>query len=107
MEKDIFEDDDPFVRRERMAEDTPPYPSEIEIVGTDAPTTTTSVDSKKRKGQGTKKSLKVLEPMHLEYSALCQPCDKWRRQYGKKIGICIRKISILYTWNEVLEGLKW
>ena len=44
MEKDIINDDhdskeradkedgDPFIRRERMAEDAPPYPSEIEIV---------------------------------------------------------------------------
>ena len=52
-------DDDPYVRHERMVEDTPPYPSEKETVQTDVPTTTTSVGSKKRKGQGPTKSLKV------------------------------------------------
>ncbi|XP_057529500.1 uncharacterized protein LOC130808069 isoform X2 [Amaranthus tricolor] len=106
MEKDIIEDDDPFFRHEGMAEDAPPYPSEVELVPTDAPTITTSVGSKKRKGRGPTKSLKVTEPMHLEYNALGQPCGKWRRQYGKQIGICSRKISILYAWNEVPEDLK-
>ena len=51
MEKDIIddekrgdkEDDEPYVRHERMAEDAPPYPSEVEIVPTDVPITTTSV----------------------------------------------------------------
>ena len=52
------------------------------------------------------KSLKVTEPKHLEYNALGQPCGKWRRQNGKQIGVCIRKIFIFYAWNEVLEGLK-
>ena len=77
------ENDDPYVRQEKMAEDTPPYPLKIEIVLTDVPTTTTSVGSKKRKVRGPTKSLKVTEPMHLEYNALGQPCGKWRRQYGK------------------------
>ena len=44
--------------------------------------------------------------MHLEYNALGQPCGKWRRQYGKQIGLSIRKIFILHAWNEVPEGLK-
>ena len=95
MEKDIIDDDhdaeergdkednDPYVRHESMAEDPPPYPSEIEIVPMDISTTTISVGSKKRKGRGPSKSLKVTEPMHLEYNALGQPCGKWRRQYGK------------------------
>ena len=100
------EDDDLYGRHKRMAEDAPPYPSEIEIVPTDAPTTTTSVGSKKRKGRGLTKSLKVTEPIHLEYNALGQPFGKWRRQYRKQIGIRICKISILYAWNEVREGLK-
>ena len=59
MEKNITDDDDPFVRHERMAEDAPPYPLEIGIVPTDVPTTTTSVGSKKRKRRGLTKSLKV------------------------------------------------
>ena len=46
------EDDDPYIRHKRMAEDAPPYPSEIKIVPTDVPTTTTSGCSKKRKGRG-------------------------------------------------------
>ena len=83
--------DDPFVRHERMAEDAPPYPSEIELVQTDALSTTTNVGSKKRKGRGPTKSINVTEPMHLEYNALGQPCGKWRRQCEKQIGICIRK----------------
>ena len=78
MEKDMIDDDhdseergdkehdDPYVRQEKMAEDAPPYPSEIEIVPTDVPTTTTSVGSKKKKGRGLTKNLKVTEPMHLE-----------------------------------------
>ena len=49
-----------------MVEDAAPYPSEIEIVPTDVPTTTTSVGSKKKKGRGLTKNLKVTEPMHLE-----------------------------------------
>ena len=93
----IKEDDDPYVRHEKLAEDAPPYLLEIEIVPTDVPTTTTSVGSKKRKGRGPMKSLKVNEPIHLEYNALGQPCGKWHRQYRKQIGICIRKISILYA----------
>ena len=97
MEKNITDDDDPFVRHERMAEDAPPYPLEIGIVPTDVPTTTTSVGSKKRKGRGPTKSFKVTEPMHLEYNALGQPCGKRCRQYGKQIDICIHKISILYA----------
>ena len=87
MEKDIIdddhgseergdkEDDDPYIRHESMAEEAPLYPSEIEIVPTDV-STTTSVRSKKRKGRGPTKSLKVTKPMHLEYNALGQPCDK-------------------------------
>ncbi|XP_057529019.1 uncharacterized protein LOC130807718 [Amaranthus tricolor] len=67
----------------------------------DAPTT-----SKKRKGRGPTKNLKVTETMHLEYNALGQPCGKWRRQYGKQVGLCIRKLSILHAWNEVPGGLK-
>ena len=109
MEKDIIDDDhdseergdkedeDPYIRHENMAENTPPYPSEIEIVPTDVPTTTTSVGSKKRNGRGSTTSFKVTEPMHLEYNGLGQPCGKWRRQYAKQIDICIRKISILYA----------
>ena len=77
------EDDDPYVRHESIAEDAPTYPSEMEIVPTDVPTTTTSVISKKRKGQDPKKSLKVIEPMHLEFNALVQPYGEWRRQYRK------------------------
>ena len=106
MEKDIIKDDDPFVRHERIAKDASPYPSEIEIVPTDASTTTTSVGSKKRKERGPMKSLKVIKPMHLEYNALGQHCGKWRRLYGKQINICVRKISIWYAWNEVPKGLK-
>ena len=62
--------------------------------------------SKKRKGLGPTKSLEIKEPRHLEYNALGKPCSKWRTQYGKQIGICIPKISILYAWNEVPQGLK-
>ena len=98
--------EDLFVIHETMAEDAPPYPSEIELVPTDAPSTTTSVGSKKRKGRGPTKSINVTKPMHLEYNALGQPYSKWCRQYGKQIGICMRKICILYAWNEVPEGLK-
>ena len=56
------EDDDLYVRHERMAEDAPPYPSEIEIVPTDVPTTTVSVGSKKRKGRGPTKASKWQNP---------------------------------------------
>ena len=84
MEKDISddhdlevradkEDDDPHVRHEKLAEEAPPYPSEIEIVPMDVPTTTTSVGSKKRKGRSPMKSLKVTESMHLEYNASVNP----------------------------------
>ena len=89
-----------------MIENAPPYPSEIKIVPTNVPTTTSSIGSKKRKGRGPTKSLNVTEPMQLEYNALGQHFGKWRRQYGKQIGICIRKISILRAWNEVQESLK-
>ena len=109
-ERGDISDDDPHVRHEKLAEEAPPYASEIEITPMDVPTNTTSniqMESKKRKGLGLTKSLKFTKPMHLKYNALGQPCGKWRRQYGKQIGICIRKISILYAWNEVPEGLKY
>ena len=90
-----------------MAEDAPPlnndYDTEDALL-TDAPTTTISVGSKKRKGRGPTQNLKVIELMHLEYNVLGQPCGKWHRQYGKHVGLCICKISILYAWNENLEG---
>ena len=54
-----------------MAEDAPPYPLEIEIVPTDFPTTTTSVGSKKRKGRGPMKSLKVTEPITSGKKRIC------------------------------------
>ena len=44
--------------------------------------------------------------MHLEYNVLGQPCGKWRSQYGKQVDLFIRKIFILYVWNEVPKGLK-
>ncbi|CAO2813834.1 unnamed protein product [Amaranthus hypochondriacus] len=99
---------DQIVRYEHIAEDAPPINNDIneDALPTDALTTTISVGSKKRKGRGPTKNLKVTEPMHLEYNALGQPCGKWRRQYGKQVGLCIRKISILHSWNDVSEGLK-
>ncbi|XP_057527500.1 uncharacterized protein LOC130806439 isoform X2 [Amaranthus tricolor] len=103
------EDDDQIVRYERMAEDAPPHNNDYDtedVPPTDAPTSTISVDSKKTKGRGPTKNLKVIDPMHLEYNAVDQTCGKWRRQYEKQVGLCIRKISILYAWNEVPEGLK-
>ena len=61
--------------------------------------------SEKRKGRGPNKNLKVTEPMYLEYNDLGQPCGRWRKKYGH-IGLCVRKLSILQSWNEVPEGLK-
>ena len=97
-------EEDQIVRFERMAEDAPPLDNDFETE--DAPLVDAPTTSKKRKGRGPTKNLKVTEPMHLEYNALGQPCGKWRRQYGKQVGLCIRKISILHAWNEVPEGLK-
>ena len=74
-------EEDQIVRYEHIAEDAPPLNNDYDTKDaspTDAPTTT-----KKRKGRGPIKNLKVTEPMHLEYNALGQPCGKWRRQYGK------------------------
>ena len=87
-----------------MVEGAPPLNNDYDTEdapSTDAPTTTISVGSKKRKGRGPTKNL-----MHLEYNALGQPYGKWRRQYGKQVDLCIRKIFILYAWNKVPEGLK-
>ena len=79
-------DDNQIVRYERMAENALPLNNDYETEDTpptDAPATTISVCSKKRKGRGSMKNLKVIEPMHLEYNALGQPYGKLRRQYGK------------------------
>ena len=93
------------MRYKRMAEEASPLDNDFETKDAslimDAPTT-----SKKRKEQSPTKNLKVIAPIHLEYTASGQPCGKWRRQYGKQVGLCIRKISILHAWNEVPEGLK-
>ena len=89
---DINEDDD-----EQSTEVAPPTNEAA------PPTDDTTVGSKKRKGQGPMKNLKVTDPIHLEYNALGQPCGKLRRQYGKQVGQSFRKISILHTWNEVPE----
>ena len=103
-EKDIddgdhaVEEDDPFVRHEQLAHDAPPID--------ETASTQTATTSKKRKGRGPTKNLKVKEPMYLEYNALGQPCGKWRKEYGKQVGLCVRKISILHAWHEVPEGLK-
>ena len=45
-----------------MAKDAPPYPSEIEIVPTDAPTTTTSVGSRRKKDEVLRKASKLQNP---------------------------------------------
>ena len=87
-----------------MAEDALPLNNDYDIE--DVLPTDASITTKKRKGRGTTKNLKVTELMHLEYNSLGQPCGKRRRQYGKRVGLCIRKISILYACNEVPEGLK-
>ena len=70
-----------------------------------------SVSSKKRgpknaRGRGPTKSLRVTEPIHLEYDSKGQPCGKWRGKYGTHVGLCMRKLSILYSWGDVPEGLK-
>lgn len=62
--------------------------------------------SKKKRGRGPTKGIKVTEPMHLEYNNLGQPCGRWRGKYGTQVGLCMRKLSILHSWSEVPEGLK-
>lgn len=59
----------------------------------------------KRKGRGPMKGFKATEPMFLEYDSLGQPCGRWQQKYGTHIGLCVRKLSILWAWNKVLEGL--
>ena len=62
--------------------------------------------SKNNRGRGPTKGINVKEPMYLEYNDMGQPCGKWRGKYGSQIGLCMRKLSILWAWNEVPEGVK-
>ena len=64
------------------------------------------VVTKKRKGRGPSKGSKVKEPMHLEYDAIGQPCGKWRHAYGKQIGACVQKLSIVVKWEDVPHSLR-
>ncbi|XP_010688840.1 uncharacterized protein LOC104902680 [Beta vulgaris subsp. vulgaris] len=67
---------------------------------------TSKVATKKRKGRGPTKGLRVTTPMTLEYDDMGQPCGKWRAKYGQHIGLCMRKLNILTKWKEVPEGMK-
>ena len=70
-------------------------------------TITNNEGPSKKKGRGPNKAIRVTELMRPEYNAKGQPCGKWQRKYGKHLGVCMRKISILHSsWKEVLEGLK-
>ena len=89
--------------------------SEHEVMGDRAPVVTecgpshresSSAGVKVLRGRGPTKSLRATEPMYLEYNALGQPCGKWRRKYGTHLGLCVRKLSILHSWNEVPAGVK-
>ena len=88
---------DQIVRYEHIAEDAPPIDNDFKTE--DAPTMDAATTRKKRKGGSSTKNLKVTEPMHSEYNSLGQPCRKWRRQYGKKVYLRIRKISILHKFD--------
>lgn len=58
------------------------------------------------KARGPSRGLKPSEPMYLEYDDRGQPCGKWRDAYGKHVGVCMKKCSILLQWDEVEDGLK-
>ena len=88
--------------------------TELEVMGDGAPVATGCGPSpessravvKVLRGRGPTKSLRATEPMYLEYNALGQPCGRWRRKYGTHLGLCLRKLSILHSWNEVPAGVK-
>ena len=108
-ERDALRDDDPLIRHENLAEEAPPYPSEKEIIPMEVPTNTISniqMVSKKRKGRGPMKSLKVTESMHLEYNTLGQPYSKCRKQYRKQIGIYIYVRFLYFTHETRFHGFE-